>query len=154
MNTTLPTPVNGPFAAKRRTEPAASIATVDKPMAESAVRDWVVKRTEMGGTLAGASLALADLSRLQIPGVQLATADLWAANFDQTNLAGANLSGADLRTTSFRGAVMTAVNVRGADLSGARFDEDTDLTGVLWDHATTWPVDFTPPSAALEVDLT
>jgi hypothetical protein len=139
---------DGRFSVKLRTEPAVSLSGPDEPFTASAARSWVSARVRTGGSLAGSSLALVDLSGLDMPGVNLATSDLWAADFDGADMPGANLAGCDLRSASFRGTHMPGVNLRGADLTGARLDETTNLAGAQYDTATTWPADFTAPDPA------
>lgn len=147
MSTTTDQPRTGDgrFDLKRRTEPSFSLAGPEEPFTAGALRDWVSARTANGGGLCGSSLALADLSGLDLPGVDLATSDLWGATFDGTDMPGANLAHTDLRCASFRGTHMPGVNLRGADLTGARFDDETNLTGAQWDERTSWPAGFTPP---------
>lgn len=149
---------DGRFDLKRRTEPAFSLGDLEEPTTSGAVRDWVTARTANGGSLCGSALALADLSGLDLPGVDLATSDLWGASFDGTDMPGANLAYTDLRCASFRGTHLPGVNLRGADLTGARFDDATNLTGAQWDERTIWPAGYAPaPSAAgdeLDDDVT
>lgn len=135
---------DGRFDVKHRTEPGFSLGTPDEPVSSDAVRDWVVARNSNRGSLCGSSLALADLSGLELPGADLATSDLWGATFDGADLPGANLANCDLRCASFRGTHMPGANLRGADLTGARFDGDTNLVGAQWDERTAWPADYTP----------
>lgn len=155
MSTTTDQPRTGDgrFDLKRRTEPAFTLAGPEEPITSGAVRDWVAARTANGGALCGSSLALADLSDMDLPGVDLATSDLWGANFDGTDMPGANLAHTDLRNTSFRGTHMPGVNLRCADLTGARFDATTNVTGALWDERTRWPAGFTPPPPVAGDDL-
>ena len=144
---------DGRFDVKFRSEPAVSLGDPDQPIRSAAVRDWVLARNRNRSSLCGSSLALADLSGMDIPGVDLATADLWGATFDGADMPGANLAGCDLRSASFRGTHMPGVNLQGADLTGARFDHETDLTGARWDDRTAWPADFTPPPSPADLDV-
>lgn len=84
-------------------------------------------------------------TRANFEGTDLTGADLtWAplvkANLRQAILRNAVLVEADLRDANLQGA-----DLSGADLTGALLDE-TNLTDAIWDAATTWPVDFSPPT--------
>lgn len=148
-----PRAVDGRYARKPHTEPALSLATADQPITSGVLRDWVTTRHRDGGTLAGTSLCLVDLSGMGLRGAALASADLWGADLDGADLTGADLAGCDLRSSSMQGTNLTGANLRGADLSGARFDDATTLTGALHDERTAWPAGFTPPALAVEHDL-
>lgn len=151
MSTTTDQPRTGDgrFDIKRRTEPAFSLGTVDDPVTSPALREWVTARTRAGGALCGSSLVLADLSGMDLPGLDVATADLWGATFDRTDMPGANLANCDARNASFAGTHMPGANLCGTDLTGARFDDATNLTGARWDERTSWPSGYEPDPAGM-----
>ena len=144
---------DGRFDVKHRTEPAVSLAAPDEVITAGSLRNWVKLRVTTGGSLAGSCLSLTDLSGLDLPGADLATADLWATNFDGADMPGANLADCDARGASFRGTHMPGVNLCGTDLTGARFDDGTNLNGVLSDERTQWPAGFIAPEAPTPVPV-
>jgi hypothetical protein len=137
---------------KHRTPPGVSLGSDERPVGAAALRAWVTSRAANGGSMAGASLSLVDLSNAELAGADLATADLWAVDFDGAQLTGADLGRSDMRGARLHGTNLTGVNLRGTDLSGAQLDETTNLVGVLHDETTTWPVGMTPPAVAVQDD--
>jgi uncharacterized protein YjbI with pentapeptide repeats len=73
----------------------------------------------------GESLAMSDLSEMDLSGQNLAGVDATGARLWKTNLQGANLHGANLS-----GANLTAADLSHADLTGAVLD-DADLSAAL-----------------------
>ncbi|MGK8506045.1 pentapeptide repeat-containing protein [Nocardia asiatica] len=105
-----------------------------------------------GANLAGANLISTMLLRAELKFVNLTGANLtgaWLAGADLTGaiLTGANLTGADLGYINLNQALLNDVNLTGADLRGTdlRF---VGLTGVVYDHTTSWPEGFSPPPSA------
>ena len=87
-----------------------------------------------GKDLRGANLRGADLTEADLRGADLQDADLTTAFLTGAQLDGANLTGAVLA-----GSYLLCVNFGDAVLDGA------DLSGAVWDQATTWPPGFRPP---------
>jgi len=84
--------------------------------------------------LRGANLHFADLTE-----ADLRWADLRDANLEGAYLTGARLEGADLR-----GANLKSANAIATDFGDALL-EHANLTGVVYDQATTWPPRTKPP---------
>ena len=91
------------------------------------------------GSLANTDLRGLDLRKQTLSGAKLAEAALTGANLTAANLRAATLTGADLRGANLSGADLRWANLALADLTGAV------LTRAIYDAATRWPQDFTPP---------
>jgi uncharacterized protein YjbI with pentapeptide repeats len=95
----------------------------------------------------------------------LQSADLISANLRGANLLGANLRGADLRGADLRAAQLIAVPALSnqanytqpairalpPDIWTSLTLSDTILTDSLYDDTTRWPLGFTPPAEAKEI---
>lgn len=90
------------------------------------------------GTFANANFESADLQ------------GVWAdhANFDGADFDGANLSRGVFSQASFAGARLTRCSLHGSYLEGARLADalidQVDVSGAVFDSATTWPGDPPP----------
>ncbi len=104
----------------------------------------------------GANLREADLRGADLVGVDLREASLVGAKLVGAKLRGAILVGADLRGAILREADLRRADLRGAILRGADLREanlvEADLREVLYNDATKWPEDFTPPPEAVNLD--
>ena len=107
--------------------------------------------TLLGANLNGANMTKADLSGglfdsdwdreiiTNLSNANLVEANLQGASLEGTDLRNANLSNADLRKASMMGANLCRSNLEGANL------EDVNLQDCIYDEATVWPKNFTPP---------
>jgi uncharacterized protein YjbI with pentapeptide repeats len=103
--------------------------------------------------------ARADLHRARLVAMNLRSKSFPDANLEFADLTEADLEGADLRGANLNGAYLTGAELVGADLRGATLRdayllatnldrarlEEADLSGIIYDQATTWPVGYQPP---------
>lgn len=91
-----------------------------------------------GSDLQGADLQGADLRNADLRSADLRNADLWSANLQNADLRNADLRnanlGADLRNANLRNADLQGANLRSADLrnaalQGAKFQDESVLSG-------------------------
>ncbi|MEO1729791.1 MAG: pentapeptide repeat-containing protein [Pseudomonadota bacterium] len=102
--------------------------------------------------LEGANLGSAHLEGTNLGDAHLEGAYLWEAHLEGANLGGAHLEGADLRDAHLEGADLwhahlEGANLRGAHLEGAdlwdaHLDEETQLTGAVFDDKTAFANDW------------
>lgn len=106
----------------------------------------------------GTSFVNADFHRARLVGLDLRHKVLRGANLNFADLTEADLRWADLRDANLEGAYLTGAQLQNADLRGANLKsayaiatnladaqlEDVDLTGVVYDQATTWPGSIRP----------
>ena len=107
----------------------------------------------------GREFAGADLHQARLVAMNLRAKSFRDANLEYADLTGADLETADLRDARLKGAYLTGASLIGADLRGAGLRdaympatnldrarlEDTDLSGIVYDQATTWPAGYQPP---------
>ena len=143
----------------------------DNAFAREAVRTlrshgWLQNGTLKGAYLEGAnlqeaSLGDADLQRANLWGARLQGAKLSEADLQGADLSGAKLQGVDLRSAKLQGANLWLADLQGADLSDAQLQatklkhadlQGANLTRAKYNDATVWPVGFTPPPEAINVD--
>ena len=98
------------------------------------------------GWLQDGSLKGARLSRANLQGAALNGANLEEANLYAADLQGADLPGANLRKAFLRHAKLQGASLWNADLQGA------DLYDTEYNYNTLWPMGFTPPPEAINVD--
>lgn len=91
---------------------------------------WSVRRGYLIGPGSTTYMTDADLSNLNLSGVDFTDMDLLRATFRHSNLTGANLTGANLAGVDFTSANLTRADLRGAKVSSTWF------VGTLWDDTT------------------
>jgi len=116
-------------------------------------RGWTDRPLLQHATLRSANLTALDLTGLDLRGANLLACDLTRARLDKANLAHVNLSGslligcalrnANLNRATMRNTVLTEADLRGATLRGVDLSE-ADLHFAIYDSATVWPTGFTP----------
>ena len=118
-------------------------------------RDRALRRLLVGGT----TFIDVDFQRARLVGLDLRHKVLRGANFHFADLSEADLRWADLRDANLEGAYLTGARLEGTDLRGANLKtayalatnlgdallDGADLTGVIYDQATTWPSGIRPP---------
>lgn len=97
-----------------------------------------------GAELDGLNIPRVCFAHSNLEGASLVGAKLASATLSDTVLRGTDLSHADLRETDLTRADLDGAILLGADLTNAEL-RDASLTGVVFDHTTTWPHGFTPP---------
>ncbi len=130
----------------------------------SDLRDSQLNRAVLiRANLRGADLIGADLRGALLLGADLQSADLRDAKLGAANLLGANLRGADLRGADLRAAhlislpdlleqasyAQPAIRTLSSEVWASLVLSDTILTDSVYDSATRWPLDFTPPEEAM-----
>jgi uncharacterized protein YjbI with pentapeptide repeats len=91
-----------------------------------------------GANLAGAHLVGAYLTHANLHGASLRGANLRHADLSFARLRDADLSGADLFGVDLTHADLSGAHLQGVDLRSRRFDEQTNLNGILVDGETRW----------------
>lgn len=97
-----------------------------------------------GAELDGLNIPRVCFAHSNLDGASLIGAKLASATLSDTVLRATDLSHADLRDTDLTRADLNGAILLGADLTNAEL-RDASLTGVVFDHTTTWPHGFTPP---------
>jgi uncharacterized protein YjbI with pentapeptide repeats len=100
-----------------------------------------------GADLSGAGLIGADLTGARLDGANLSRAVLNSAQLERSTLRRTVLWKADLRKANLshadlRGTVFKAAKLHGTSLTGATFDEETELTDARANSMTTFPQGF------------
>jgi membrane protein implicated in regulation of membrane protease activity len=95
-------------------------------------------------TLVNTNFSYAVLLGTDLSSAYLHDAVLDGADLESADLSYANLESASLVDTNLRRANLKGANLRKSSLSGADLT-DTDLTDILYDATTVWPLGFTPP---------